>query len=51
MSGRESGVTMTHEFRPEPDAEERLADVVRILLGGDDEAREGGQLAMKDQVE
>lgn len=33
MSGRQSGVTMTHEFRPEPDAEERLADVVRILLG------------------
>lgn len=43
MSGRESSVTMTHEFQPEPDAEERLADVVRILLGGDDapDRREG----------
>lgn len=44
MSGRESGVTMTHEFRPEPDAEERLADVVRILLG--EEPSEGkGEVA------
>ena len=45
MSGRESSVTMTHEFQPEADAEERLADVVRILLGEEPTEREGSETA------